>query len=210
MNLLGCILPSAHTSASLAAGILLATYGANAFSLNSYYKDSLYESVKKRLKQLYNKEPLVYLVKLPPSPADLVRLNREFALSIYNPQDPPMACPLPLVALRQMKSQINLKGGCKAVAAPHVLQLGAFGAGVPPVESTPTQSIGLRIFQGMEKRVEDRVAKSQEVLAIADAASDRAEKGEAETPPLQEATASLKPEPIATSVSASISTHILV
>ena len=94
----------------MAAASLVAQYGAQVVMVDSGTIDSVYSAVKARLKQLYTREPPVFMAMLPPTPADLVRQHRDFALSVFSSENPPVPCPLNILAVDQVRSRINMRG----------------------------------------------------------------------------------------------------
>jgi len=113
VNQLGCILPNEHTSASVAAASLAAQHGPRAMMLSDDEVDACYQGAKNRLKQLYKSEPMVFVQNLPPSPGTLVREHREFALTLFSKEDPPVSCPLNMALVEGIKARVNLRAGKK-------------------------------------------------------------------------------------------------
>jgi len=72
-----------------------------------------YQGVKSRLKQLYKSEPMVFMQSLPPSPGQLVKKHREFALTLFSKEDPPVSCPLNIAAMDNIKARVNMRTGKK-------------------------------------------------------------------------------------------------
>ena len=107
----GCILPTEQTSASIAAHAVVAQFGPSALGLSQEMIQNAYTSVKARIKSLYKQEPKYFMTKLPASPAALLRENRTFALSLFSPEEPPVACPLNPTAVTMVRGRINLRGG---------------------------------------------------------------------------------------------------
>ena len=100
LNALGCVLASEPTCASIAAACCVAIHGPRACGLPDATIQGFYEGVKTRLKQLYKAEPMVFMVRLPATPAALVKEHRDFALSLYSREDPPVSCPLNAQAMQ--------------------------------------------------------------------------------------------------------------
>ena len=110
---LGCILPSEPTSASVSAACLVAQHGGNACMLSDAAIDNAYQSTKKRMKDLYKSEPALFMQSLPATPADLVRQHRDFALTLFDREHPPVVCPLNMLAMRTVESRVSMRGGGK-------------------------------------------------------------------------------------------------
>ena len=111
INLLGCILPSAATSASVAAHVMVAMYGSNCFQLGDKEIQFYFAEVKKRVKQLYTKEPEVFFAVLPPTPVALLRQAPKVAQTLFSREKPPVTCPLTGCMVNAMLTKIKLRGG---------------------------------------------------------------------------------------------------
>lgn len=110
---MGCVNPSEHTCRSLAAHIGLCLYNFST-DLSLPQLVHLLNHVKARGKQIA-REPAVYMVTLPPTPARLVEVNRPLALSLYSAQ-PPVTCPLPIAWVQLLEARIPLR--CRLSSSP--------------------------------------------------------------------------------------------
>ncbi len=72
------------------------------------------------MKQLYKKEPVDYIMVLPPSPTQLLREWPNTATKVFSMQSPPATCPLKPEVVASVRSKIVLRGGAKAKAVPGV------------------------------------------------------------------------------------------
>lgn len=108
---MGCILPTEPTSASVAAASLVAQFGPKAIMLSYDEIIACYQGVKVRLKQLYKAEPSRFIHIWPSSPAELVRMDRALALTLFSRAEPPVACPLNRIALERLRARISMRGG---------------------------------------------------------------------------------------------------
>ena len=70
---LGLINPSKDTQKSIAAHAVVAEFERSLIPMSAGDPQRVFKTVGKRLKQLYNKEPLEYITQLPPSPAQFLR-----------------------------------------------------------------------------------------------------------------------------------------
>ena len=111
LNEIGCVLPTEPTSALVTAGSLVAQHGAKALVMDDQMIQASYEGIKLRVKQLYRKEPVVYIQALPATPAEFVRQYRDFALTVFSREEPPVSCPLNMVMVEAIRSRINMRGG---------------------------------------------------------------------------------------------------
>ena len=111
LNEIGCVLPTEPTSALVTAGSLVAQHGAKALVMDDQMIQASYEGVKARVKQLYRKEPVVYIQALPATPAEFVRQYRDFALTVFSREEPPVSCPLNMMMVEAIRSRINMRGG---------------------------------------------------------------------------------------------------
>lgn len=75
--------------------------------------ESAYQSTKKRMKDLYKGEPEYFMQSLPATPAELVRQNRAFALTVFDREHPPVVCPLNMLAMQTVESRVTMRGGGK-------------------------------------------------------------------------------------------------
>ena len=107
---MGCVLPSEPTSATVAAGSLIAQHGQKALLMQDQQIQAVYEGIKTRMKQLYRKEPVVFIQVLPATPAELVRQYRDFALTLFSREQPPVSCPLNSVMVEAVRSRISMRG----------------------------------------------------------------------------------------------------
>ena len=126
LNQLGCILPCEHTSASVAAASLVAQHGGKSLMLADGDIDGCFRGVKSRLKQLYKSEPPVFIQKLPASPGQFVAEHRDFALTLFSREDPPVSCPLSAAAMEGVKSRVNMRGGKNKGSAVGLAPAGGF------------------------------------------------------------------------------------
>ena len=113
LHMMGCILPSEPTAASVASASLVARHGGNACLLSDGDIDAAYNACKTRLKQLHNpkSEPQVFWKTLPATPVQLLRQDRNFALSIFSHDAPPVPCPLNSLAMQHVRARICMRGG---------------------------------------------------------------------------------------------------
>ena len=135
LNQMGCVLPSEGTAASVVAASLVAQHGPSAGMLRSTDIECAYNGIKLRLKQLYKTEPAHFLQRLPATPAELVRLNRDFALSLFSREEPPVPCPLHPLALQQVQSRVVMRGGASKK------QLGTLAGGLYTLASYPLSGV---------------------------------------------------------------------
>lgn len=106
LNDLGCVLPSEETSASVAVAVAV-IQGARVDEKSLHQQ---FESVKKRLKALYKKEPVHgFLERLPESPAALVQQNRPLALQLFNERRLPVTSPLNQLQCDAMRARMTLR-----------------------------------------------------------------------------------------------------
>ena len=88
--------------------------------------DGCFRGVKSRLKQLYKSEPPVFIQKLPASPGQFVAEHRDFALTLFSREDPPVSCPLSAAAMEGVKSRVNMRGGKNKGSAVGLAPAGGF------------------------------------------------------------------------------------
>ena len=79
-------------------------------SMQDQQIQAVYEGIKTRMKQLYRKEPVVFIQVLPATPAELVRQYRDFALTFFSREQPPVSCPLNSVMVEAVRSRISMRG----------------------------------------------------------------------------------------------------
>ena len=84
--------------------------------------DVCYQGVKTRLKQLYKSEPVRFMQTLPTTPAQLVRDDRKFALTLFSREEPPVDCPLNNLAMDQVRAKVCMR-------KPHAGVITAAGTG---------------------------------------------------------------------------------
>ena len=113
LNCMGCILPSEQTNASLAAHAMVVMFGPNALILPQAQMQGVFENGKTRLKQLYRSEPAVFLARLPPTPAQLLRECPIMALNLYAGGRLPVTCRLNQDLVNSVMSRIQMRGGKK-------------------------------------------------------------------------------------------------
>ena len=135
LNQMGCILPNEPTCASVAAAALVAQHAERALFLTDADIDFCYQGVKARLKQLYKSEPARFLQTLPATPGQLVRDDRAFALTLFSREEPPVACPLNMMAVECLRSRVCMRGGGLKRNVP-TLHAGALHRCVPLAVST--------------------------------------------------------------------------
>ena len=70
------------------------------------------------MKQLYKKEPVDYIMVLPPSPTQLLREWPNTAMKVFSMQSPPVTCPLKPEVVSAVRGKIAMRGGAKAKAGP--------------------------------------------------------------------------------------------
>ena len=122
LHSLGLICPLETTIAQITSGIVVATRGpimANALSYGEVKE--VYESTKKRIKQLYRSEPLEYITQLPATPALLLQQYPTTATHVFSRDRLPTSCPLNAAAMSQVLSKIDCrdkpkKAGTKDIA----------------------------------------------------------------------------------------------
>ena len=81
-----------------------------------------FKAVSKRLKQLYKTEPLEYITKLSPSPAEFLRQHPMTAKSVFSLANLPCACPLDRLRVAQAESMIQCRGDSLGASTSHVHQ----------------------------------------------------------------------------------------
>ena len=106
---MGCILPSERTCASVAAAALVAQHGHRAVALHDNEIENAFQSAKSLIKQLYNKEPDMFMQTLPASPAELIRQERALALTIFSREEPPVQCPLSTIVMDNVRARVSMR-----------------------------------------------------------------------------------------------------
>ena len=110
VNSLGLINASKATQKSLAAHAVTAEFAQSPFPVSEADAKRVFRAVGKRLKQLYKAEPLEYIVKLPATPAEFLRLNPLMATAVFSRENLPCACPLDPARVSDAESKIQCRG----------------------------------------------------------------------------------------------------
>ena len=110
LNKLGLINPTKHTQRSIAAHVVTAEFAISPLPPSPEDAKRTFKAVGKRLKQLYKVEPFEYITKLPPSPAEMVRLHPTTAKAVFSRSNLPCACPLDHVRVAKAESMIQCRG----------------------------------------------------------------------------------------------------
>ena len=111
---LGLINPSKETQKSIAAHAIVAEYERSLMPMSDGDPQRVFKTVGRRLKQLYNKEPLEYITQLPPSPAQFLKEHPLMAKAIFSRDNLPCACPLNAISVAHATSRIQSRGGPEA------------------------------------------------------------------------------------------------
>lgn len=111
VNSLGLINASKDTQKSLAAHAAVAEFPQNPFPVSEAVAKRVFTAVGKRLKQLYKAEPLEYIVKLPPTPAEFLRLHPLTAKAAFSRDNLPCVCPLHSTKVSDAEHKIQCRGG---------------------------------------------------------------------------------------------------
>ena len=93
VNSLGLSNPDKSTQKSLAAHICVAELRGSPFPIGAEDANNRFHAVGRRLKQIYKDEPVEYLVRLPATPALLLKEHPVLAKSLYSRENLPCACP---------------------------------------------------------------------------------------------------------------------
>ena len=110
VNSLGLINASKATQKSLAAHAVTAEFAQSPFPVSEADAKRVFKAVGRRLKQLYKAEPLEYIVKLPATPAEFLRLNPLMATAVFSRENLPCVCPLDPARVSDAESKIQCRG----------------------------------------------------------------------------------------------------
>ena len=111
MNSLGLINASKDTQRSIAAHAATAELAQNPFPVTEANAQRAFTAVGKRLKQMYKTEPLEYIVKLPSTPAELLRSYPLTAKAAFSRENLPCLCPLDPRMVSDAAHKIQCRGG---------------------------------------------------------------------------------------------------
>ena len=113
---LGLINPSTETQKSIAAHAAVAEFERNVMPMSDGDPQRVFKEVGKRLKQLYKKgkEPLEYILLLPPSPAHFLKEHPLIAKAIFSRDNLPCACPLSAINVSHAAARICMRRGKEA------------------------------------------------------------------------------------------------
>ena len=84
MSSLGLINASKDTQKSIAAHAVTAEFAKSPFAVSEKDANRVFKAVGKRLKQLCKAEPMEYIVKLPSTPAEFLRLHPLLAKAVFS------------------------------------------------------------------------------------------------------------------------------
>ena len=108
---LGLINASKDTQKSIAAHAVTAEFAKSPFPVSEKDANRVFKAVGKRLKQLCKAEPMEYIVKLPSTPAEFLRLHPLMAKAVFSRTNLPCACPLNAVKVSDAAAKIHCRGG---------------------------------------------------------------------------------------------------
>ena len=108
---LGLINASKDTQKSIAAHAVTAEFAKSPFPVSEKDANRVFKAVGKRLKQLCKAEPMEYIVKLPSTPAEFLRLHPLMAKAVFSRENLPCVCPLNAVRVSDAESKIQCRGG---------------------------------------------------------------------------------------------------
>ena len=111
---LGLINASKETQKSIAAHAVAAEFAQSFVQISDGDAQRVFKAVGKRLKQLYKAEPLEYVMQLPASPAEFLKLHPLMAKAIFSRDNLPCACPLNALSVSHAASRIQSRRGPEA------------------------------------------------------------------------------------------------
>lgn len=106
---MGLILPTEPTSRIIAAMALLCNGTGMLVTATDIEVQLAYNTVKAKLKSLYKREPLQFIERLPPSPAELLGRFPQLARRLYTAENLPVTCPLSKAAITEMCDRIECR-----------------------------------------------------------------------------------------------------
>ena len=108
---LGLINASKDTQKSIAAHAVTAEFAKSPFPVSEKDANRVFKAVGKRLKQLCKAEPMEYIVKLPSTPAEFLRLHPLMAKAVFSRANLPCVCPLNAARVSDAEAKIHCRGG---------------------------------------------------------------------------------------------------
>ena len=111
MSSLGLINASKDTQKSIAAHAVMAEFAKSPFPVSEKDANRVFKAVGKRLKQLCKAEPMEYIVKLPSTPAEFLRLHPLMAKAVFSRANLPCVCPLNAARVSDAAAKIHCRGG---------------------------------------------------------------------------------------------------
>ena len=167
VNSMGLINPDKNTQKSLAAHICVAEMGDCPFPIGAEDANNRFKAVGKRLKQLYKAEPSEYLVRLPASPALLLKEHPVLAKSLYSRDKLPCACPLSAWKVAQAEANIlcRVDKPLDGALVPKRKQAAAVPEQPQQLGMQQMQSMFMLMIQQFGRQMQQAAAGSQEQRA---------------------------------------------
>ena len=156
-----------HAEKSCGTCVCVAEMGDSPFPIGAEDANNRFKTVGKRLKQLYKAEPSEYLVRLPASPALLLKEHPVLAKSLYSRDKLPCACPLSASKVVAAEAHIMCRVGkpLEGALVPKRKQAAAVAEQPQQLGMQQMQSMFMLMIQQFGRQMQQAAAGSQEQRA---------------------------------------------